>query len=512
MSKHFARHLENKHRCEDQVVTLLGLKKGSEERKALLTLIRNNGNMESHVLIPKKLEKAGYEVSTETHVMCSACHSYLKRRYLFRHRKNCFAAKGNELPPGRSAITDSMIYAACKKKYGKYISEMNLKTRVLGKMRPNKETEVVLGDILIMSWGDDLLKKTPCNKSTYHIAAKMKRCARFVMNMKKINTKYNDMLACMKPEAFDDVIEATKNMSGFDPIKKTYTAGSTALQFGGYLKQISSLTEKIILRGKISLSTKQKDDCLKEIKRFRSLISSQWTTEVASLAMKDLTKRAAKKPKLLPTTEDIMMCSKYVAECAKSAYEQLQKKALKKAFSILAETTLVSTIIHNRKRVGDVMYLELEYYNDQRTLFAASSQTHEFQETLSENEKLLTKNYLKITTIGKNSKDMAVLIPPLTLKYYDLIYKLRTTHKDWFFPENEFMFCYPASAKQIEASSVLRKYAMKCGAKCPESITSTRLRKHVAVVSQLLSLRDNEVEQLAKFMGHTKKTHEQYYK
>lgn len=43
-------------------------------------------------------------------------------------------------------------------------------------------------------------------------------------------------------------------------------------------------------------------------------------------------------------------------------------------------------------------------------------------------------------------------------------------------------------------------------------MTSTRLRKHVATVTQLLNLKGNDIDQLAKFMGHTTATHQTYYK
>ncbi|VEN48702.1 unnamed protein product, partial [Callosobruchus maculatus] len=43
-------------------------------------------------------------------------------------------------------------------------------------------------------------------------------------------------------------------------------------------------------------------------------------------------------------------------------------------------------------------------------------------------------------------------------------------------------------------------------------LTSCRLRKHIATVTQLLNLQTNEIDQLAKFMGHTSKTHESFYK
>jgi hypothetical protein len=62
--------------------------------------------------------------------------------------------------------------------------------------------------------------------------------------MRIIDPKYKDMLSCLKPEAFDDVIEATKKMSRYNAETRTFKSGSTALQFGAYLKQIADLTKK----------------------------------------------------------------------------------------------------------------------------------------------------------------------------------------------------------------------------------------------------------------------------
>ena len=46
-----------------------------------------------------------------------------------------------------------------------------------------------------------------------------------------------------------------------------------------------------------------------------------------------------------------------------------------------------------------------------------------------------------------------------------------------------------------------------CGAERPEALKSTNLRKHVATSSQLLNLENNELDVLAKFMGHDIRTH-----
>jgi len=64
----------------------------------------------------------------------------------------------------------------------------------------------------------------------------------------------------------------------------------------------------------------------------------------------------------------------------------------------------------------------------------------------------------------------------------------------------------------MRASDLIRKFGKESGEKYPENITSTRLRKHVATVTQLLNLTEGDIEQLSTFMGHTKDVHKQFYR
>lgn len=134
----------------------------------------------------------------------------------------------------------------------------------------------------------------------------------------------------------------------------------------------------------------------------------------------------------------------------------------------------------------------------------------EFTASLTENEKILTQYYCKITAIGKGSRPVTILLPKHIRKYFSMICKLRK--EKWFPEKNVYFFTYPKSKFWIDGYSVMRKYAAICGAKHPELLTSSRLRKHIATVTQLLALKGNEIDQLAKFMGHTTKTHETFYK
>lgn len=53
---------------------------------------------------------------------------------------------------------------------------------------------------------------------------------------------------------------------------------------------------------------------------------------------------------------------------------------------------------------------------------------------------------------------------------------------------------------------------MECGAKNPTALSSTKLRKHVATLSNVLNLNDTELDQLAGFMGHDIRVHREYYR
>ncbi|XP_024116167.1 uncharacterized protein LOC112137866 [Oryzias melastigma] len=77
---------------------------------------------------------------------------------------------------------------------------------------------------------------------------------------------------------------------------------------------------------------------------------------------------------------------------------------------------------------------------------------------------------------------------------------------------NEYVFAAQNSNSYLRGSDCLRKFAAASGARRPETLTSTHLRKHVATLSQIMNLKENELDQLAKFMGHDIRVHREYYR
>ena len=64
----------------------------------------------------------------------------------------------------------------------------------------------------------------------------------------------------------------------------------------------------------------------------------------------------------------------------------------------------------------------------------------------------------------------------------------------------------------IRAYQVMPQLASAAKLKHPEHIRCTKLRKHLATLSQLLNLKENEIEQLANHTGHDITVHREYYR
>ena len=70
----------------------------------------------------------------------------------------------------------------------------------------------------------------------------------------------------------------------------------------------------------------------------------------------------------------------------------------------------------------------------------------------------------------------------------------------------------PNSLNFVRGSDALRKHVKLSDLKCPAAVTSTKLRKHIATLSQLLNLQERELEMLATFLGHDLSVHREFYR
>ncbi|KAL1490034.1 hypothetical protein ABEB36_013945 [Hypothenemus hampei] len=163
----------------------------------------------------------------------------------------------------------------------------------------------------------------------------------------------------------------------------------------------------------------------------------------------------------------------------------------------------------NRKRIGDVQYLQLEAYTKSNSNF---ENPEEFHSNLTSVEKILSKKFKRVVTDGKHSKPVPILFPRKVHKFISILIEVRQTFN--IVPSsNPYLFANPNSTNSwMSGVHVLQRLAKASQAQKPHLLTSTKFRKHIATTLQLMDMQSDEMEQVATFMGHTKKTHEDFYR
>lgn len=126
-------------------------------------------------------------------------------------------------------------------------------------------------------------------------------------------------------------------------------------------------------------------------------------------------------------------------------------------------------------------------------------------------EKKLAKHFSRVEMLGKRGRKVAVLLNSEVLSAATLLSEKRETcnvDKD-----NPFLFGRPQSpaSSHYRRQDCNSKFSCMCGAKNAEYLRSTHLRKHVATLSQIVNLKDNELDQLANFLGHDIRVHRDFY-
>lgn len=127
---------------------------------------------------------------------------------------------------------------------------------------------------------------------------------------------------------------------------------------------------------------------------------------------------------------------------------------------------------------------------------------------LTEVEKRLCKQFARVELRGEKGRKVAVILTPDMTANLSLLISKR---KECGVTENNnYLFAIPCSDGHYRGQ--FGQYADACGAEDPQNLRSTNLRKQIATISQVMNLKDNELDQLADFLGHDIRVHREYYR
>lgn len=184
----------------------------------------------------------------------------------------------------------------------------------------------------------------------------------------------------------------------------------------------------------------------------------------------------------------------------KSTEEEAKDKLLEgpnpTASKTLSECLPSQIILFNRRRQGEAAKMPLVTYRDRAT----EEPDEDIMKCLSRLEKDLSHEFTQLAVRGKRGRKVPVLLTKEMTTSLDFLIGKRGGEND-ILESNKYVFARQNSESHLRGSDCLRKYAAASGAKRPETLTSTQLRKHVATLSQIMNLKDHELDQLAKLHG-----------
>ncbi len=128
---------------------------------------------------------------------------------------------------------------------------------------------------------------------------------------------------------------------------------------------------------------------------------------------------------------------------------------------------------------------------------------------------MLCKTFARVEIAGKRGRTVPIMFTPCIQRSIHFLMKTRKDvgvhdNNHYLFPRSSFGSLFPIrSSKSWENKRISPLENVLCKT---ENITSTKLRKYVATVSQILTLEENELETMEKFMGHDINIHRAFYR
>ncbi|XP_049324186.1 uncharacterized protein LOC125784483 [Astyanax mexicanus] len=501
-NKKLSRHLERAHMDVREVAYAFSFPLGSKKRKDLLEGLRNKGDYKHNLEVLKSghgeivtWKQPSFEASVDNYLPCQYCYAMFVKSDLWKHQGTCRAKND----PGKDAEKKSNSRVQKASSSLLPISETSeALENVIHGMQKDAVSFTVRNDALICKYGNVLLNRGK-NNATGYISQKMRELGRLVVAAKEIDKSIKNLEDLCHVSKFQVLLKAVKRISQFSPSKNAYRKASTAVKIGFSLKGVTD-----VLIGQ----TLENDDDLAErnAKKFKELLEQKWKDSVSFNAHKTMEENRWNKDDGIPLTKDVMILQEHLRKVEDEAKRELLDGINMSAYKDLTESLLSQVIVFNRRREGEASRLTLDMYmNANRTPVNG-----DIFQTLTPLEQELSKTLTRIEIRGKRGRKVPILLPDRTKASIDFLIEKR---KEAGVPDqNPFVFARPSAMSNFRGCDCLRRFSEESKAENPGLLRSTKLRKQVATLCQLLNLDQQELEQVARFMGHDIRVHCDFYR
>jgi len=506
LQKKFARHLELKHKNIPDVQKFIHFPKGNLERRKIIEKIRKFGNylhntdaeLNTGVLIACRRPQAKFNNTAEDYICCSHCKGFFSKRTLRIHHKKCN-------PTYEKGRKDQLIKGKQLMGYVHYRANNVMRRKIIPSFQDDNVSKSIIYDELLILFGNKLCDTYTLPHQYDMIRNHLRLLSRFKLAIKEINNKISDFASIFHPGYYDDVIKAVKICANYNSESQTFQAPYNATTIGTMLKKCARIQAAECIK-------QENFDRKKAVDDFMILFDDDYPVTINKKVIEDRANKLRKKQIVLPSKSDFQKLYNYTKHLCKEAMEILQKEFNLNAWKQLLQGSLILVQMFNRRRAGEIERLSIENYENQETIDKVFNP--DIFDNISEESQKQAKQFVRLTIRGKLGRTVPVLLHTFLISYIDILLKYRS--EAGVTPKNKYIFAVPRanSPKKgyVRACSIMRKFANDCGASIPTSLRGTMLRKHIATYTAMLRVEENQISDLANFMGHDKQIHKDVYR
>ncbi|XP_062243931.1 uncharacterized protein si:dkey-117m1.4 isoform X1 [Platichthys flesus] len=203
---------------------------------------------------------------------------------------------------------------------------------------------------------------------------------------------------------------------------------------------------------------------------------------------------------LLPLLSSLSSLVLYLRRLQHSAFLSLSRQLQSaEAWRLLCHSSLALLILYNRRRECEVSKLSIAEYRARITPQCpvpvppgAPPALTPLEASLSPFERLVLPHLPRVGVQGKRGRVQPLILPPHCEPCLELL--LQTRQDVGVDPANQYVFARPyhSPATPLRGTDLLRSLARSSGTRNPRALTQTRVRRQVAILTQLLLLGEGE--------------------
>ena len=511
-----ARHLIDCHRLENEVKKAYDLPVKSPQRRKLLEQLMCVGDYYHNMDVlekgfgdlivlrrPTEQECLARQIQYSDYTPCPGCLGFVMKRELWRHVRRC---KDISLSDYSERCSPQQASRLLMFPIAQDISPQ-FQSDVINKMLDDDKTNITRNDWLILQLGSFMYQRYGSSQRAL-ISQRMRLLARLLAELRnQMQKPALTLMECIDPNMCDHIVAAVHQLCDLEtcgharPHMKSRP--SFALKLGHELRRCGDLVRNIALK-------RHDQALLQKAKAFLQVRSFEWPALVSGAALSTLSTQKQNKPDLLPCTTDVVTLVNYLKDKISYLLQEMTDNSSCSTWHQLCEVTLARTIVFNKRRSGEVSLMTVDDYERRPTWHAASAQ--DFRAVLSTLEKKLVDRMGLMKIVGKRVSSAPVLLTP------DMTSALNCMilHRSQFgiAANNKFLFAnnMSQSGEPLRGHECIKKHTVAAGIPHAERMTSTKLRKYMATVSQIFELSEGEVDWLARHLTHDIRVHREFYR